>query len=80
MSLKRRILIIEKQEPRLAALVKNDLSKYLKYYFYAGGVPEVALAFTREKKLIPYAPYKKGLSATTKMIFQSTPTQYPPKR
>jgi len=40
---------IEKHKPRFAALVKNDLSKYLKYYFYVGGMPEVVLAFTKEK-------------------------------
>jgi predicted AAA+ superfamily ATPase len=40
---------IEKHKPRFTALVKNDLSKYLKYYFYVGGMPEVVLAFTKEK-------------------------------
>ena len=40
---------IEKQEPRLITLVKNDLIKFLKYYFYVGGMPEVVLAFSKEK-------------------------------
>jgi len=40
---------IEKHKPRFTALVKNDLSKFLKYYFYVGGMPEVVLAFTKEK-------------------------------
>jgi len=43
------ITAIEKLQPRLVNLVKNDLSKYLKYYFYVGGMPEVVLAFTKEK-------------------------------
>ena len=43
------ITAIEKQEPRLIALVKNDLIKFLKYYFYVGGMPEVVLAFSKEK-------------------------------
>jgi predicted AAA+ superfamily ATPase len=43
------ITAIEKRKPRLTALVKNELSKYLKYYFYVGGMPEVALAFAKEK-------------------------------
>jgi predicted AAA+ superfamily ATPase len=33
----------------LAALVKNDIIKFLKYYFYVGGMPEVVSAFTKEK-------------------------------
>jgi uncharacterized protein len=40
---------IEKHKPRFINLVKNDLSKYLKYYFYVGGMPEVVFAFTKEK-------------------------------
>jgi len=44
------ITAIEKREPRLIALIKNNLIKYLKYYFYVGGMPEVVLAFTKEKK------------------------------
>jgi predicted AAA+ superfamily ATPase len=43
------ITAIEKTDPRLAALVKNDLIKFLKYYFYVGGMPEVVSAFTHEK-------------------------------
>jgi len=43
------ITAIEKEKPRFAALVKNDLLKYLKYYFYVGGMPEVVLSFTKEK-------------------------------
>jgi len=43
------ITAIEKEKPRFAALVKNDLSKYLKYYFYVGGMPEVVLSFTKGK-------------------------------
>jgi len=43
------ITAIENQNPRLTDLVKNDLAKYLKYYFYVGGMPEVTLAFTKEK-------------------------------
>jgi len=42
-------LAIEKQEPRLVTLVKDDLIKYLKYYFYVGGMPEAVQAFTKEK-------------------------------
>ena len=40
---------IDKGEPRLLELVKHDLIKHLKYYFYTGGMPEVVLAFTKEK-------------------------------
>jgi predicted AAA+ superfamily ATPase len=43
------LIAIEKPDPRLAALVKDGLLKYLKYYFYVGGMPEVVLAFTKEK-------------------------------
>jgi len=43
------ITAIEKADSRLAALVKNDLIKFLKYYFYVGGMPEVVSAFTKEK-------------------------------
>jgi len=45
----RLLTAIEKHKPRFTALVKNDLAKYLKYYFYVGGMPEVVLAFTKEK-------------------------------
>jgi len=53
------ITAIEECKPRFTALVKNDLSKYLKYYFYVGGMPEAILAFTKEKKLIRYDQYRR---------------------
>jgi len=40
---------IDKLDPRLINLVKNDLTKHLKYYFYTGGMPEVVLSFSKEK-------------------------------
>jgi predicted AAA+ superfamily ATPase len=45
----RLVKAIEKNEPRLINLIKNELTTYLKYYFYTGGMPEVVLAFTIEK-------------------------------
>ena len=36
-------------DPRFINLVKNDLIKHLKYYFYTGGMPEVVLSFSKEK-------------------------------
>jgi len=36
-------------DSRLLNLVKNDLIKHLKYYFYTGGMPEVVLSFSSEK-------------------------------
>jgi len=40
---------IDKHDSRLIDLVKNDLIKHLKYYFYTGGMPEVVLSFSMEK-------------------------------
>lgn len=40
---------IEKRETRLMDLVKENIIKHLKYYFYVGGMPEVLLSFTNEK-------------------------------
>ena len=40
---------IEKCDLRLLELVKSDLLKHLKYYFYTGGMPEVVLSFSNEK-------------------------------
>jgi predicted AAA+ superfamily ATPase len=40
---------VEKREPRLINLVQDELSKYLKFYFYVGGMPEVVLAFSEGK-------------------------------
>ena len=45
----RLVAAIEKQETRLIELVKDELIKYLKYYFYTGGMPEVVLSFAKEK-------------------------------
>jgi predicted AAA+ superfamily ATPase len=41
--------VIEKNDLRRLDLAKNDLIKYLKYYFYVGGMPEAVLSFTEEK-------------------------------
>jgi predicted AAA+ superfamily ATPase len=46
---KQLLTAMEKREPRLLNLVQNKLIKYLKYYFYVGGMPEVVHAFTKEK-------------------------------
>jgi predicted AAA+ superfamily ATPase len=54
------IAATEKREPRMAALVRNDFIKLLKYYFYVGGMPEVVLAFTKEKNSTRCEPYKNG--------------------
>jgi predicted AAA+ superfamily ATPase len=43
------IAAISKREPRLIALVRDELIKSLKYYFYVGGMPEVVHGFTTEK-------------------------------
>jgi len=40
---------IDKGEPRLIDLVKDNLIKHLKYYFYIGGMPEVVHSFAKEK-------------------------------
>ena len=40
---------IEKCDSRIINLVKQNLLKHLKYYFYTGGMPEVVLSFAREK-------------------------------
>jgi len=40
---------INNYDTRLVELVKNDLIKHLKYYFYSGGMPEVVLSFSKEK-------------------------------
>ncbi|MDR0301043.1 MAG: ATP-binding protein, partial [Treponema sp.] len=40
---------IEKRDDRLIALVKDELIKYLKYYYFTGGMPEVVLTFCRER-------------------------------
>ncbi|MDR2543516.1 MAG: ATP-binding protein [Treponema sp.] len=40
---------IKKRDPRLLELVKIDMVKHLKYYFYTGGMPEVVLSFSKEK-------------------------------
>jgi predicted AAA+ superfamily ATPase len=46
---KQLLIAMEKREPRLLNLVKDNLIKHLKYYFYVGGMPEVVHAFTKEK-------------------------------
>jgi predicted AAA+ superfamily ATPase len=46
---KQLLAAIEKRQPRLVNLVKNNLTKYLKYYFYTGGMPEVVHSFVKEK-------------------------------
>ena len=46
---KKLIEAINKLDPRLINLVKNDLIKHLKYYFFTGGMPEVVLSFSKEK-------------------------------
>jgi predicted AAA+ superfamily ATPase len=40
---------IEKCDERLISLVKDELIKYLKYYYFTGGMPEVVLTFSRER-------------------------------
>ena len=46
---KKMLEAIDKCDSRLIDLVKNDLIKHLKYYFYSGGMPEVVLIFSKEK-------------------------------
>ncbi|MDR3336274.1 MAG: AAA family ATPase [Treponema sp.] len=41
--------IIEKSDARLLTLAQDGLVKYLKYYFYVGGMPEAVLSFSGEK-------------------------------
>jgi predicted AAA+ superfamily ATPase len=40
---------IDKRDPRLLGLVKDELIKHLKYYMYTGGMPEVVFSFSKEK-------------------------------
>jgi predicted AAA+ superfamily ATPase len=43
------VAAVSKREPRLIALVRDELVKSLKYYFYVGGMPEVVFSFTTGK-------------------------------
>jgi predicted AAA+ superfamily ATPase len=43
------VAAVSKREPRLIALVRDELVKSLKYYFYVGGMPEVVSDFTTGK-------------------------------
>jgi predicted AAA+ superfamily ATPase len=45
------ITALDSGEARYLALVKDSLIKYLKYYFYVGGMPEAVLAFSRERNI-----------------------------
>jgi len=60
---KKLLEVINKFDSRLAELVKNDLIKHLKYYFYTGGMPEVVLSFSKEKNFSQIRSIQKRIIA-----------------
>jgi predicted AAA+ superfamily ATPase len=41
--------VIEKQDEKLISAFKNDFIKFLKYYYYIGGMPEVVSIFSEDR-------------------------------
>ena len=54
---------IEKCDQRFLTIKKSELIKFLKYYFYVGGMPEVVLGFTREKNFNKIRSIQKRIIA-----------------
>jgi predicted AAA+ superfamily ATPase len=54
---------LEKNDPRLLPLLRDQLIKNLKYYFYTGGMPEAVLTFSREKNFEKVRTVQKRIIA-----------------
>jgi len=54
---------LERCETRFIELIKADIIKNLKYYFYTGGMPEVVLSFSKEKNFNKIRSIQKRIIA-----------------
>jgi predicted AAA+ superfamily ATPase len=60
---------VQNKDYHLIKVLKNDYIKYLKYYFYVGGMPEAVLSFITHKNLTKVRKIQKAILETYKKDF-----------